>query len=96
MQLIDKLYAAQNLDLGEIQVHHAININMLHLRSILDNIVEKLPPLLELGDVPQQTTGSTLNFPYHRPSVMSVATVDSAQMPESLGFVLLQVILTLY
>ena len=34
---------------------------------------------------------SEFDFPYHRPSVLSLVTAESVQMPESIGFVLLQV-----
>jgi len=41
--------------------------------------------------VPEDLQPAHCDFPYHRPSVISVATADSTLMPESLGFVLLQV-----
>ena len=34
---------------------------------------------------------SEFDFPYHRPSVLSLVSAESTLMPESLGFVLLQV-----
>ena len=34
---------------------------------------------------------SEFDFPYHRPSVISLVSADSSLMPESIGFVLLQV-----
>ncbi len=65
--------------------------NMLRLRAILDDIAEKLPPLLDLGSMPRDLAPDELEFPYHHPSVVSVTTADSVAMPETLGFVLLQV-----
>jgi len=51
--MMDHLYEAQNLTLGEVEpVKQKQLMNMLPLRAILDNIVEALPPLLELGKVP--------------------------------------------
>ena len=51
--MMDHLYQAQNLTLGEVEPMIRKNsMNMLRLRAILDNIVEALPPLLELGKVP--------------------------------------------
>ena len=54
MLIMDHLYEAQNLTLGDIQpVSPTHSMNMLRLRVILDNVIEALPPLLELGRVPQ-------------------------------------------
>jgi hypothetical protein len=53
MLMMDHLYEAQNMTLGEIQpVSPKQYMNMLRLRAILDNVIEALPPLLDLGPVP--------------------------------------------
>ena len=68
-----------------------VQFNM-RLRAILDNAVEQLPPLLELGEVPATLTGPNhYDFPHHRPSVLSLATAMSDIMPQAIGFVLLHV-----
>ena len=91
MQKLEGLYEAQNMDLGDITADRPKKLNILRMRAILDSVVEQLPPLLELGDVPSNVIPQQYDFPYHRPSVVSVSTVESIVMPESLGFVLLQV-----
>ena len=53
MKLLDRLYEAQNMDLGDIQVIKDREIDVIKLRAILDNVIEQLPPLLELGNVPR-------------------------------------------
>ena len=68
------------------------NRNVLRLRVIVDYVQEQIPALLELGDDPlTHRKQSAFNFPYHRPSVLSLVTSSSTMMPESIGFVLLQV-----
>ena len=100
MRQLDRLYEAQNMDDvgGELlpPSDPTADLDLLRLRAIVDNVVENLPPLLELGSAPETLyglaeRGGSLDFPYHRPSVLSLITADSVQMPESLGFVLLQV-----
>jgi hypothetical protein len=59
-------------------------INIAKLRSALDLCLEELPNLLELGNC-SDMIGVDYDFPYHRPSVISMATVASSQMPETLG-----------
>lgn len=103
MHNLEMLYEAQNLDSGEVQLQSTPDdslkgVSMLRLRTIIDDLVEELPPLLELGDVPSEamaTLDSNFDFPYHRPSIISMTSVESTAMPESLGFVLLQVSLML-
>ena len=53
MKLLDRLYEAQNMDLGDIQVSRDSSVDVLKLRAIVDNVIEQLPPLLELGNVPR-------------------------------------------
>ena len=100
MKQLDQLYEAQNMDDvgGELMPTSdpTADLDLLRLRAIVDNVVEHLPPLLELGAAPETLyalteRGGLLDFPYHRPSVLSLLTAESTQMPESLGFVLLQV-----
>ena len=91
MKQMEGLYEAQNMDLGDIKADRPKKLNNLRMRAILDLVVEQLPPLLELGDVPANVIPQQYDFPYHRPSVISISTAESAVMTESLGFVLLQV-----
>ena len=98
MHQLDRLYEAQNMDVGDIGSAPTpgsirSDMDLLKLRAIVDNVRESLPPLLELGTAPEihAADGGPFSFPYHRPSVLSLATADSAQMPEAIGFVLLQV-----
>ncbi len=89
--MLEQLYDGQNAE-GQAEGHKASIINPLRLRAILDNLLEKLPPLLELGHLPSNLMQSDYTFPYHRPSMLSLASKESnSLMPESLGFVLLQV-----
>ena len=53
MDLLDHMYEAQNMDLGDITVSRDTQVNVLKLRAILDNLVEQMPPLLEIGNVPR-------------------------------------------
>lgn len=79
------------MDLGDISTACKKPLNLLRLRAILDSILEQLPPLLDLGHVPETLVDHDYDFPYHRPSLVSVASKDSILMPETIGFVLLQV-----
>ena len=92
MKQLDQLSQTQNLDLGDSVITATKTVNPYRLRAIIDSITEQLPSLLELGDVPENKMGGTdFDFAYHRPSIISIATTASALMPESIGFVLLQV-----
>ena len=82
------------MEAGDIAISDTTTINIKRLRSSLDLCVEELPPLLELGDIPE-FVHEDFNFPYHRPSVISLATASSTMMPETIGYVLLQVELIL-
>ena len=84
------------MDVGDLSTLTSPRMDMIRLRSIIHDIEEKLPPLLELGSVPKELISEDFDFPYHRPSIISVATAESTMMPESLGFVLLQVRYSLY
>jgi hypothetical protein len=99
MHHLENLYEAQNLDSGEVQAQYASDdplkdISSLRLRAIIFDLLEQLPPLLELGEVPQDAMSTLVkefDFPYHRPSIISLVSDNGAPMPESIGFVLLQV-----
>lgn len=84
------MFETQNMEAGDIAVVQTQTINTKRLRSALDLCLEELPPLLELGQIPDNVQ-QDFNFPYHRPSVLSIATASSTMMPETLGYVLLQV-----
>ena len=90
--MLERLYQAHDID--ELRKMMSLSSrrpqpDMLRLRAVLDSVWEILPPLLDLGTTPEESC--QYNFPYHRPSVISLATAESFQMPESLGFVLFQV-----
>ncbi|KAH3692337.1 hypothetical protein DPMN_194787 [Dreissena polymorpha] len=87
---MDQMFETQNMEAGDIATSQAHVVNVKRLRSALDICVEELPPLLELGQVPDIATTRDYDFPYHRPSVISIATASSTMMPETLGYVLLQ------
>ncbi|XP_078672103.1 uncharacterized protein LOC144911712 isoform X1 [Branchiostoma floridae x Branchiostoma belcheri] len=71
-------------------VSKEVSLDVQRLRFAIDLCVDSLPPLLELGRLPSQVDSSSFSFQYHRPSMVSVATVPPEEMPESLGFILLQ------
>ena len=87
---MDHMFETQNLEAGDVARSSADAINISRLRSALDICVEELPPLLELGQIPEFVQAE-YDFPYHRPSVLSMATESSTMMPETIGYVLLQV-----
>lgn len=99
MRQLENVYEAQNLDSGEVQARFSSkdplrDLSALRLRAIIDDLLEQLPPLLELGEVPAEAISmlnKNFDFPYHRPSIVSLESAGSNLMPESLGFVLLQV-----
>ena len=91
MHLLDHMYEAQNMELGDTDLVYTKQINVLELRAVLDDIIEQLPPLLVLGNIPASDSYDKYDFPYHRPSVVSTVSADSVTMPQSTGFVLLQV-----
>ena len=87
------MFETQNLEAGDVATSKDDEINISRLRSSLDICVEELPPLLELGQIPEFVEAE-YDFPYHRPSVLSMATASSTMMPETIGYVLLQVYTT--
>ena len=87
---MDHMFETQNLEAGDVARSSADAVNISRLRSALDICVEELPPLLELGQIPEFVQAE-YDFPYHRPSVLSMATESSTMMPETIGYVLLQV-----
>lgn len=78
------------MEAGDIATSQTEMVNIKRLRSALDICLEELPPLLELGQIPGNLQ-QDYDFPYHRPSVISIATASSTMMPETIGYVLLQV-----
>ena len=63
MKLLDRLYEAQNMDLGDITMQDDCEIDVIKLRAIVDNVTEQLPNLLELGQVPRVRV-STVFYPF--------------------------------
>ncbi|XP_052060514.1 uncharacterized protein LOC127700861 isoform X4 [Mytilus californianus] len=85
---LDHMFETQNMEAGDVAKTTG-EINIAKLRSALDLCLEELPNLLELGNV-IDVIGEDYDFPYHRPSVISLATAASSQMPETIGYCLLQ------
>ncbi|XP_069115919.1 uncharacterized protein [Argopecten irradians] len=86
---LDHMFETQNMEAGDVARSTKHNINIMKLRSSLDLCLEELPNLLELGSVPE-ILSNDFDFPYHRPSLISLATNSSTQMPETIGYCLLQ------
>lgn len=85
------MHETQSMEAGEVSVASARDlVDLNKLRSALDLCLEKLPGMLELGQVPQFLS-QEYSFPYHRPSIISMSSASSSLMPESIGYVLLQV-----
>lgn len=78
------------MEAGDIASIQQDRVNIMRLRSSLDLCSEELPILLELGQV-GDLIKQDYNFPYHVPSLISLATASSSQMPETIGYCLLQV-----
>lgn len=78
------------MEAGDIASVQQDRVNIMRLRSSLDLCSEELPILLELGQV-GDLIKQDYNFPYHVPSLISLATASSSQMPETIGYCLLQV-----
>lgn len=88
LHTLDHLYQAQSLPLGaSLRPDSSPVDRALRLRAVLDDVAEQLPPLLELA----AGSPGEYDFPYHRPSVLSTATVDPRPLPECVGRVLLEV-----
>nr|KAG5694047.1 hypothetical protein BaRGS_025626 [Batillaria attramentaria] len=84
-----RMHETQNMEVGDSLPQSTSSVDINKLRSALDICLEKIPILLELGQVPQLMT-QEFNFPYHRPSIISMSSAASDLMPESIGYVLLQ------
>ena len=78
------------MEAGDLVRPQQDTVTIMRLRSSLDMCSEELPILLELGQV-GELIKHDYNFPYHVPSLMSLATTSSSQMPETIGYCLLQV-----
>lgn len=84
------MFETQTMEAGDIASVQQDRVNIMRLRSSLDLCSEELPILLELGQV-GDLIKQDYNFPYHVPSLISLATASSSQMPETIGYCLLQV-----
>lgn len=87
---LDLMFETQTMEAGDIASVQQDRVNIMRLRSSLDLCSEELPILLELGQV-GDLIKQDYNFPYHVPSLISLATASSSQMPETIGYCLLQV-----
>lgn len=87
---LDLMFETQTMEAGDIASIQQDRVNIMRLRSSLDLCSEELPILLELGQV-GDLIKQDYNFPYHVPSLISLATASSSQMPETIGYCLLQV-----
>lgn len=84
------MFETQTMEAGDIAGSQKGSANIMRLRSSLDMCSEELPMLLELGQVGDMIKHD-YDFPYHVPSILSLATASSSQMPETIGYCLLQV-----
>ncbi|XP_071959570.1 uncharacterized protein [Antedon mediterranea] len=92
LKSLDTLYELQHTPVtGNITQLHT-NLNMTRLQYAMTMVVEQLPVLLELGELPLHIVNQAehYSFPYHAPSLMSLLSMASVEMPQSVGFVLLQ------
>ena len=87
-----RMHETQSTEAGEVaRAPRGVGgVELDKLRSALDTCLECLPAMLELGAVPQLLT-QDFDFPYHRPSIISLCSAASHLLPESIGYVLLQV-----
>ncbi|XP_067941284.1 uncharacterized protein [Watersipora subatra] len=94
VEQLDRLYEAQNSDSLELPKLHSLaadtDINISQLNMICLNCLERLPALIELGNLVPVSASSHYNFPYHPPSAYSDVSTAKGLMPESIGHVLLQ------
>ncbi|XP_056010102.1 uncharacterized protein LOC125667097 [Ostrea edulis] len=86
---LDLMFETQTMEAGDIAGSQKGSANIMRLRSSLDMCSEELPMLLELGQVGDMIKHD-YDFPYHVPSILSLATASSSQMPETIGYCLLQ------
>ena len=94
-QLSD-LYQAMNIDANGVnKKNQQKEKSMMRLRVIVDAVMQRLPPLLELGDVPEELVVSVPDFPYHRASICSSVNLNTniSGIPEAIRYVFLQVII---
>ena len=87
---LDMMFETQTMEAGDLVRPQQDTVTIMRLRSSLDMCSEELPILLELGQV-GELIKHDYNFPYHVPSLLSLATTSSSQMPETIGYCLLQV-----
>ena len=73
------MFETENMAAGDVATSQAGTVNVKQLPWLLDLCVEELHPLLELGQV-LDTEQQEYDFPYHRPSVVSIATASSTMM----------------
>ncbi|KAH9514966.1 hypothetical protein Btru_021541 [Bulinus truncatus] len=87
---LEILAETHNLDSGVgVPSNASSSIDVVKLRSALEICQEKLPLLLDLGEIPQMMKAD-YDFPYHSPSIISMSSAASSMMPESVSYVLLQ------
>ncbi|XP_022099208.1 dynein beta chain, ciliary-like [Acanthaster planci] len=88
---LDTLYELQHTGTATLEPANG-PLDLTKAQTALDGVWERLPPLLDLGELPLQVVNEKerYTFPYHAPSLMSLLSVASAEMPQSIGYVLLQ------
>ena len=96
LQWLTKMFHGQSIELTASVSTSSEDLNVylpaLEIRAVVDSVIEQIPSLLELGvDSLTHNAHASYTFPYHRPSIVSVATASTTVMPESLGFILVQV-----
>jgi len=92
LQDLDHLSEAQTTDSIETpltQALHDVDVSRLNMLAV--TCLERLPPLIEMGSLSPLSAPSRFNFPYHPPSAYSEASTAHGLMPQSIGYVLLQV-----
>ncbi|XP_033103095.1 dynein heavy chain 9, axonemal-like [Anneissia japonica] len=89
---LDTLYELQHAPISSSLAQMHNELNMTRLQYSMTIVVEQLPALLELGELPLHIVNQAehYSFPYHAPSLMSLLSMASVEMPQSVGFVLLQ------
>ncbi|XP_033641711.1 dynein beta chain, flagellar outer arm-like [Asterias rubens] len=89
---LDTLYELQHTGSSALHDPTKSALNMTKVQAAMDGVIEQLPPMLDLGELPLQVVNEKerYTFPYHAPSLMSLLSVTSAEMPQSIGYVLLQ------
>ncbi|XP_006816780.1 uncharacterized protein LOC100369618 [Saccoglossus kowalevskii] len=89
---MDKLYELQHSGPHDsrVRLHIKKEVDTYRLQHAMDMVVEQLPSMLELGEIPEHIINESYSFPYHVPSIVSLASAVPDEMPEMLGYVLLQ------